>query len=52
MTTDSYRNIEKLESDLWEAADNLRHFIEQEGGDTAKRVVFCGRGARAAGTCG
>lgn len=24
MTTDSYSNIEKLESDLWEAADNLR----------------------------
>ena len=24
MTTNSYKNIEKLEADLWEAADNLR----------------------------
>src|SRR5579872_4438985 len=24
MTTDSFRDIEKLEADLWEAADNLR----------------------------
>lgn len=24
MSTDGYRNIERLEDDLWEAADNLR----------------------------
>src|SRR3989442_13366584 len=24
MTTDAFKDIEKLESDLWEAADNLR----------------------------
>ncbi len=24
MTTDTFKDIEKLESDLWEAADNLR----------------------------
>ena len=24
MTTDSFKDIEKLETDLWEAADNLR----------------------------
>jgi type I restriction-modification system DNA methylase subunit len=78
--TDAFKDIEKLEADLWEAADNLRanskltssdyfmpvlgviflrhaanrfaaagmfvqssHFIEHEGGDTAKKVVFYGQ---------